>query len=488
MHKIVVVTQASDFPYTLGDVDVEVVPAREYLTGPRFCDLRNVRVFNLCRSYRYQAAGYYVSLLAEARGHRVVPNVLTIQDFKTQTLVRALSEDTDELIQQSLARITGDSFVLSIYFGRNLAKSHDTLARALYNVFEAPMLRAEFTRTKRWQLTNIAPISFKDIPENHRTYVYAFARDHFASRRPPTRRIENAYNLAILSDEGETAPPSDSRALREFVQAAERRGMRTQMIGRDDMAYVGDFDALFIRSTTSIANFTYRFARRAATEDLVVIDDPVSIARCGNKVYLAELLTRLRIPSPKTVVVHRDNIQAVPEALGYPSVLKLPDSSFSMGVIKVKNEEELRESLRRFFAKSDFIVAQEYMPTEFDWRIGILDGKPLYACKYFMARNHWQIYDWQKSSRSCGTFETLPIEEAPEKAVNYAARAAAAIGNGFYGVDVKQVGSKFYVIEVNDNPSVDAGVEDQILKDGLYDTVIECFYNRIRHKKEQFVL
>jgi hypothetical protein len=48
--------------------EAEVIPARDYLTGERFTTLRRAKVFNLCRSYGYQSLGYYVSLLAEARG------------------------------------------------------------------------------------------------------------------------------------------------------------------------------------------------------------------------------------------------------------------------------------------------------------------------------------------------------------------------------------------------------------------------------------
>jgi glutathione synthase/RimK-type ligase-like ATP-grasp enzyme len=39
--------------------------------------------------------------------------------------------------------------------------------------------------------------------------------------------------------------------------------------------------------------------------------------------------------------------------------------------------------------------------------------------------------------------------------------AASAIGNGLYGVDLKQVGAAFLVIEVNDNPTIAEGEEDQ---------------------------
>ena len=81
------------------------------------------------------------------------------------------------------------------------------------------------------------------------------------------------------------------------MKAAESLAIRPELITRDDYGRLAEFDALFIRETTYVNHHTYRFARRAASEGLVVIDDPVSIVRCTNKVYLAELLQRYRIPS-----------------------------------------------------------------------------------------------------------------------------------------------------------------------------------------------
>jgi len=78
MKKVIVVTEKKDF--TLQLPDVEVLTAREYLTGPAGKSLRNIRLYNLCRQYRYQSSGYYVSLLAEARNHRPIPSIITLQD------------------------------------------------------------------------------------------------------------------------------------------------------------------------------------------------------------------------------------------------------------------------------------------------------------------------------------------------------------------------------------------------------------------------
>src|SRR5690606_39873430 len=59
-----------------------------------------------------------------------------------------------------------------------------------------------------------------------------------------------------------------------------------------------------------------------------------------------------------------------------------------------------------------------------------------------------------------GGYDTLPTFEVPRAVLQAALKAAKQIGDGFYGVDVKQWGDKACVIEVNDNPSIETGVED----------------------------
>jgi glutathione synthase/RimK-type ligase-like ATP-grasp enzyme len=269
-----------------------------------------------------------------------------------------------------------------------------------------------------------------------------------------------------------------------MMKSAESLGLAPQLVTRDDYGRLSEFDALFIRETTAVNHYTYRFARRAAADGLVVIDDPRSIVRCTNKVYLAELLSRHSIPAPETRVVHRDNAEAVIQELGFPCVLKRPDSAFSQGVVKIENLEQLHEQLKEMLAASDLVVAQQYLPTTFDWRIGILDRRPLFACKYFMARNHWQIIRQKEAGgHDYGKAETLPVEAAPHRCVQAALKAANLIGDGLYGVDVKQSGKKFYVIEVNDNPNLDAGVEDAVLKQDLYERIMHVFLRRIERRK-----
>lgn len=486
MPILVVANDPKTWPFEIPGVDV--VDAKSYLTRPEYSEKRGVKLFNLCRSYRYQSTGYYVSLLAEARGHRPLPSITTIQDLKSQILVRLVSEEFDELIQKSLAPIQSDRFTLSIYFGRNLAKRYERLALHLFNALQSPMLRAQFVKDGKdgkWHLRGVATISASEVPKSHWPFVVQVASEYFSGRRGRVRQRRPArYDLAILRNPAEAQPPSDEKALARFVKAAEAVGLSAEFIQRDDYARLAEFDALFIRETTAVNHHTYRFARRAASEGLVVVDDPESIVKCTNKVYLAELLSRHEVPIPRTLVVHRDNIDLIAKELGFPCVLKRPDSAFSHGVVKVESPERLEEQVKDFLGQSELVVAQEFVPTTFDWRIGILDNRPLYACQYFMARNHWQIIKNEADGRrQYGRAKTLPVELAPRRAVRAALKAANLIGDGLYGVDVKQSEDRFFVIEVNDNPNLDAGVEDAVLREELYRRIMSVFLQRIEARK-----
>jgi glutathione synthase/RimK-type ligase-like ATP-grasp enzyme len=211
-----------------------------------------------------------------------------------------------------------------------------------------------------------------------------------------------------------------------------------------------------------------------------VIDDPDSILRCTNKVFLAELLDANQVPRPRTLILRRETLLDAEAAIAYPVVLKIPEGSFSRGVFKAADRGELKRIAQKLFKESDLILAQEYLYTEFDWRIGILGRRPLYASKYFMSRDHWQIVRHEHDgSHDEGAFETVPVEQAPKDVLRVALRAANLIGDGLYGVDVKATARGAVCIEVNDNPNLDAGVEDKVLGEGLYRAIIEHMVERL---------
>jgi glutathione synthase/RimK-type ligase-like ATP-grasp enzyme len=462
-----------------------VVTARDYLNLPEYSAKKQLRVINLCRSYRYLSVGYYCSLLAEARGHKVIPTVRTIQDLSRRSIYSLATEDLDGQVQRILGRrkasLQPTAYEITIYFGQTAAKDLKDVARQIFEAFRCALLRVEFRLHDTWRIDEVKAIPVNALTPAEESGFFASLDSYLSQRwRQPRARQRFTYDLAILHDPDETLAPSNPQALRNFVAAGRPLGVNVELVTRKDYGRLAEYDALFIRETTQLNHHTYRFAKKAESEGMVVIDDPDSILRCTNKVYLAELLAANRIATPKTVIVRRESLAEVEQAIPYPIVLKIPDGSFSRGVFKADNRTELLRIAGRLFKDSDLILAQEFLYTEYDWRIGVLSRRPIYACRYYMSRRHWQIVNHNvKGAPRAGGAETLRVEDAPPEVVKTALRAANLIGDGLYGVDLKRTDKGVVVIEVNDNPSIDAGVEDRVLKDALYRTILETFVARL---------
>jgi glutathione synthase/RimK-type ligase-like ATP-grasp enzyme len=136
-------------------------------------------------------------------------------------------------------------------------------------------------------------------------------------------------------------------------------------------------------------------------------------------------------------------------------------------VEKVNDISGFFQVARRFIKLSDWIVAQQYIESKYDWRVGVLGGELLYACKYTIPSVTFKI---QASVNGhvvyCGV-ESVPENAIPPHVVRLGIDAAQAVGNGLYGVDIKNNNGDAYVIEVNDNPSLESG------EDGHYPNVYE---------------
>ena len=467
---------------------VEIVASRAYLTDPRFAAMSRALVLNLCRSYKYQSTGYYVSLLAMARGHRPLPTVATMQDLKLTSIRRLAAEQLDTLIDSALGPLKSERFELSIYLGKNLTARYDRLAMALFNLFPAPLLRATFKYGEDgWSLEGLRVIGAAEVPDTHREFIINRVAS-FIKRGQRTARARKSarYDIAILHDPEDAMPPSCERALRMFIKGAAHHELEAELITPEDYGRLAEFDALFIRATTAVNHYTYRFARRAEAEGLFVIDDSESILRCTNKVYLAELLEQNGVAAPRSVVFAGDNAHLVAERIGFPCVVKLPDSAFSAGVMKYESQEAFEAALPKLLERSDLLLAQEFAPTAYDWRVGVLGGEPLYVCKYHMAKAHWQIINHAaKGSASWGSWETMRVEDAPANVVKTAVKAANLIGRGLYGVDLKILGGRAKVIEVNDNPSIDHKGEDLVLGQELYNTIMGHFLKQLEGMRQR---
>lgn len=468
-----------------------LLSARDYLQAAQpVCTDKKVQVINLCRSYKYLSPGYYCSLLAEARGQRVLPSVRTVNDLSRKALYGLHFERFEAALDKAMKKQGGDAtrVTLTLYFGHAEQDGLNDLGRQIFDQMPCPILRVSFRRREEWTLESIRPVSLKQL-KGHEEDAFARALEQFNARvwRNPRRRRGDRYDLAMLVDDKEAMPPSNRAALKRFIKAGRQLGIKVDPIDRDAYTRLGEYDGLFIRETTGIDHHTYQFARKAEQEGMVVIDDPGSILRCTNKIYLAELMQANGVPVPPTAFVFDDSeaqADTLIAELGLPMVLKIPDGSFSRGISKVKDKAELRAALSGHLKQSSVVLAQAFMYTDYDWRIGVLNNRPLFACQYFMSKGHWQIYHHKDSGKtSSGRFATLPVRDVPAKVLRMALKAARLMGNGLYGVDLKQSGDQVVVIEVNDNPNVDAGVEDLWLGEDLYRQIMLEFLRRMEARR-----
>jgi glutathione synthase/RimK-type ligase-like ATP-grasp enzyme len=480
MNKYIVVNQPEKWLFSTENVTV--ISSEEYLTNPLYSLLKKARIFNLCKDYSYQSKGYYVSLLAEARGHLAIPTVKNIVDLKDLQLVRIVSNEFDDTIQKSLKNIKSQDFVLSVYFGQNVAQKYKELSAMFYKHFQVPFLRIKFNHTTKWNIQSIRAISESEIPNDHIDSVHEFANQYFSKKRYDTPKLTKSdFDLAILVNPNDPAPPSNPKALKKFIDIAEKMNIYAEIIESKDLSRLSSFDALFIRQSTEVNNEAYAFARKAQQEGLAIIDYPDAILKCCNKVYMAEALENANIDTPKTIIIHKNNKHIVLETIGLPCVLKAPDSTFSFGVKKAKTEDEYHDLVTEMLKESDLIITQEFCPSDYDWRIGIIDDKPFFACKYYMAKGHWQIYNWKakKKNDQDGDADSLPIEKVPKKVLQMAIKSAKLMGKGLYGIDIKVVNEKPMVIEINDNPNIDFGVEDGFYGDTVYTEILSALKKRL---------
>ena len=482
---VILVDQDRDFPNA--ETPHKVITTRDYLARPKlFPAAARPKVLNLSRSYNYQSSGYYASLLAEARRHRIIPTVESMLELRERKLYEAALPE----LEAALIRCAGkgkvkakEDFELLCCFGAVADARFEAFGRLLFDWFRCPALRVSVAVGERWQIERIRPVPLPKLRGDDWPFFREALEQHTQrSWRGPRARPVAKYSIAVLHDPHESLPPSSPETLRHLARVAEKMSVSIDLITRKQLAELAEFDALFIRATTSIDNYTYRFARRALQEGMPVIDDPMSMIRCTNKVYLHELLESHGIPVPPTVMLAEDaDLDRAEAELGWPMVVKDPDGSFSRGVHKVADRAALKTLTDSLFEDTDLLLAQKYMPTAFDWRLGVLDGEPLFLCQYHMAKGHWQIIKHGANGAAReGDHLTVALADAPPAVLRAGLAAARAIGSGLYGVDLKELpDGRVVVIEINDNPNLDHGVEDQVGKDEVWTKLLGWFVKRI---------
>lgn len=284
--------------------------------------------------------------------------------------------------------------------------------------------------------------------------------------------------IACFVEKYNFSDPREEAALQNFKNAAEQQGQEFHFLFREDIPNIPKYNAVFIRATTDPLYTSYIVSKTAWELGLRVIDDPDSIQICANKIHQYSLLEKYNVPHIPTMFLNREElhhkrIAEIFDILGKPVVIKAPYTSFSRYVEKAACETSFRDIAKRYFKKSDIIAIQQFCPTQFDWRVGVLNDQVLYTCKYMIPKGRWKHGAKLRGKPTVIWGRTVSMKKTntPMRVRDVALRACRVVGKGLYGVDIKEINGEFLVVEINDNPSIYAGYEDLRDKD-LYDKII----------------
>jgi hypothetical protein len=146
---VILVDQARDFPNA--DTPHKVITTDDYLARPKlFAGLGRAKIINLSRSYNYQSKGYYGSLLAEARGHRVIPTVETMLDLREWKLYdKSLPELQEGLTAAATSACDGGYDLRPPVLLRSPGSRFEGFGRLLFDWYRCPAIEVTITPGKR---------------------------------------------------------------------------------------------------------------------------------------------------------------------------------------------------------------------------------------------------------------------------------------------------------------------------------------------------
>ena len=202
----------------------KIITNRDYLAHPALFRGQRPKVINLSNSYAYQSRGYYASLLAGSRGHRVIPTVETMIDLSEKKLYEHALPELEVVLNRCRKDVGEFPSRLPVFFGIGPSKAWDRFARLLFDWFRAPSLEVAIKDDGKW--ATIRKIGFLPLARMKDDEEIAFlaALDTYTSRewRDSKTRTPSRYTFATLVNpaEGEFAPSSIA-SLKHWARIAE---------------------------------------------------------------------------------------------------------------------------------------------------------------------------------------------------------------------------------------------------------------------------
>lgn len=214
----------------------------------------------------------------------------------------------------------------------------------------------------------------------------------------------------------------------------------------------------------------------------------MSSSVCMNKDYTKRMLSFCKeIPLIKSVVVKPDDdILTAIKGLKFPLMLKPVSEGSSIGMYKVNNEKELKESFKKSLECNQDVMIEEYL-VGVNCTVGVLEdylNKTLLTTEILEFRTKTEWYDYEAKYTKGITEFILPAEisdEMTKRVKEIAIKAYKTCGcSGVSRIDFLIADNIPYVLEINTSPGMTdlSDLPAQSKPIGLnYDNLVQLILN-----------
>src|SRR5262245_473389 len=204
---VILVDTPKDFPNA--DTPHKVITTKDYLARANLFQGTRPKIINLSRSFVYQSRGYYCSLLAEARGHRVIPSVETMVDLGARQLYAQAIPELDDSLAKALAAADDKTTPHRIlcYFGTVADRRFDRFGRLLFDWFRCHVLEVSIENGGRPQIKKLASVPVTKLTADELVQFHAALHTHTTREwRSRKDRATPRYSFAVLYNPLEKLP------------------------------------------------------------------------------------------------------------------------------------------------------------------------------------------------------------------------------------------------------------------------------------------
>lgn len=209
-----------------------------------------------------------------------------------------------------------------------------------------------------------------------------------------------------------------------------------------------DYDMVIPRIGTSVTEEGLTVVRQFEAMDVPVLNSSAGILRSRDKLRSLQVLSRVDVDIPGTVVIRRttDLDAALAAVGGTPCVLKLIQGTQGVGVMLVESRESIESVLQAFWSLGHTILLQEFIAESKgkDVRAFVLGDKVVGAM-----RREAVLGDFRSNIHRGGLGRAIKLNDEETRAV---VDATKAMDLRMGGVDFLESDDGPKVIEVNSSP------------------------------------